>query len=504
MAKETPATGEIITDDVLRWSGATNTRIYQGDADPTQTWYQMLAGGTSAIDAYEALEEKDDMVGASLETRKDGVLKCETTILPATDDAAGTRWADFAIDVFKNIPDFDNTLYELLDAIGKGVAMVEVIWERAGNEIRVASLKPRPQQIFAFGQVGLPQTGPLLLTQYRGAAGQALPERKFLVHSFRPHAGNRWGSPLIRKVYWLSWFKRQDVRFWLKFLEKGSGTVMAKYPAGSSAEAKARALEMAQAANEDTAFAIPDNAVLEVLDKVRQGGTDNFMTLADALCNNGIARRILGQTLTSKGSDGGGSRALGSVHMDVKQEKIQVDAKSLMGVINDQLMTWLMLFNAGPEVAVPRWTVEYQQQEDLKTRAERDKLLVEMGVPYPVSYAQYVYKIPEVEAGEAILAPQSKPGNPAEGGNPLAAPPSGGNRGENAPPGGTADGTKNMSFAELGSADAAHVPEDIRGGVMDAERLITASIQDAARRVYAPMLDRILAEAEQAVKKKPR
>jgi phage gp29-like protein len=158
--------------------------------------------------------------------------------------------------------------------------------------------------------------------------------------------------------------------------------------------------------------------------------------------------------------------------MEVKQEKIEVDAKSLMGVINDQLMRWLMLFNAGPGVEPPKWIIEYKPAEDLERRAKRDQILVDMGVPFPVSHAQFVYQIPEPEGAEPLLAPikTAAPTPPAQSAIP--------------------------QFQESG------IPPDLADGIQDVERLVAGSVEAAARAVYAPLLKQILDEAEAAIQKK--
>ncbi|MFQ5818134.1 MAG: DUF935 family protein, partial [Terriglobia bacterium] len=232
---------------------------------------------------------------------------------------------------------------------------------------------------------------------------------------FRPRHGNRRGRPLLRRVFWPSWFKRQDLKFWLKFIEKGTGSIVVRYPAGSTDADKQRALEAAEAINEETAVAIPENfqIVSELLEASRAGSTDVFLTLADQLCNNEIARVILGQTLTQRGSEGGGSRALGEVHQQVRFEKIAADARDLMAVVNDQLLRWLFLFNFGPDVPTPRWAIALQPPEDLRERIAIDERLARLGLPIPLTYAQRTYSIPAAIPGETTLASSNTLSNPA-------------------------------------------------------------------------------------------
>lgn len=408
-----PVTHELVTTDVLATVGL-NLTPFAGSDQPSLAWRQMLADAQSAFPIYRDLEEKDGQVSSALETRKDGVLRRERKLIAASSSAADQARADFAREVLAAIPNFENILYELLDAVGYGVAIAEILWEQEGSRVFLRDLRPRPQELFAFGDPGRPQTGSLRFASSRfnptAPAAEnraALPEHKFLVYSFRPRHGNRRGRPLLRRVFWPSWFKRQDLKFWLKFIEKGTGSVVVRYPAGSTDADKQRALEAAEAINEETAVAIPENfqIVSELLQAARTGATDIFLTLADQVCNNEIARVILGETLTQRGSEGGGSRALGEVHQQVRFEKVAADARDLMAVINDQLLRWLFLFNFGPDVPIPRWAIPLDPPADLRARIEIDERLARLGVPIPLTYAQRTYSLPAASPGDPLLTP---------------------------------------------------------------------------------------------------
>lgn len=413
-----PVTAELVTPDVLATLGV-NLTPFAGSDQPSLAWRQMVSDSQSAFALYRDLEEKDGQVSSALETRKDGVLRRERKLIAASSSAADQSRAAFAREVLAAISGFENILYELLDAVGYGVAILEILWEQEGSRGRfgrvfIRELRPRPPELFAFGDPGKPQTGQLRFahgSRFTHSASQFLPEHKFLVYTFRPRHGNRRGRPLLRRVFWPSWFKRQDLKFWLKFIEKGTGSIVVRYPAGSTDADKQRALEAAEAINAETAVAIPENfqIVSELLDAARAGSTDVFLALADQLCNNEIARVILGQTLTQRGSEAGGSRALGEIHQVVRFEKVAADARDLMAVINDQLLRWLFLFNFGPDVPLPRWSVSLDPPEDLRARIEIDERLARLGLPIPLTYAQRTYSIPAPAPGETTLSVSSSP-----------------------------------------------------------------------------------------------
>jgi len=406
-----PVTDELITPDVLAAVGA-NPVAFSGADNPSAAWRLMLADSPAAFPLYRDLEEKDGQISSALETRKEGVLRRERKVVAASGAADDERRAAFAREVLAAIPNFENILYELLDAAGYGFTLAEILWEQEGSTVFIRDIKARPQELFAFGPSGQPQTGALQFFDRSLVAGRRslpLPEHKFLTYSFHPRHGNRRGRPLLRRVFWASWFKRQDLKFWLKFIEKGAGSVVVRYPQGASDQDKQRALEAAEAISSETAVAIPENfqIVSELLQAARAGDTNIFLALADQLCNNEIARVILGQTLTQRGADDGrGSRALGEIHQEVRFEKIAADARDLMSVVNDQLLRWLFLFNFGADVPVPRFSIQLDPPADLRQRIEIDERLARLGVPLPLTYLQRAYSLPAASPGETVISDQ--------------------------------------------------------------------------------------------------
>lgn len=398
--------------------------------NPTEVWQHLRFNPWLAMDVYDDMEEKDDMIASCLEARKENVLSKSRQVLAASDKRQDKKLADFIDETLESYFDvtdgehigFDNLLWEALDAIGKGVSIGETIFAEAADRIFIKDVRFKPQQLFSFGAGDMAayslatyptqQTGPLRLRP--GIYGDgissetALPERKFFVFSYRPRYSNRWGSPLLRKVYWLSWFKRQQARNWLRFGEKGAGTVLSRYPDGSPPDTQQKALDAARAIFEESVAAIPAKFQVEVLEQVRQAMGGTYKEFVDDFCNNGIARVILGQTLTSRGSEGGGSRALGEVHERVAEKKTEVDSKSLMLAVNTRLVWPLVLLNQGPVARPPIWTINYEPGKDLTTISDWLQRLWEMHVPIPRNWVYTTFQMPVPDENEETLPPPEK------------------------------------------------------------------------------------------------
>ncbi|HMU34359.1 MAG TPA: DUF935 family protein [Pyrinomonadaceae bacterium] len=354
-------------------------------ADPSWIWNQLTYNPWVAMAIYWEMEEKDAAIFSALDTRKTNVLSKNWNVLPAGEQRQDRKTADFVEECLNDyFCDFESFMFEALDAIGKGVSIGEKIFDEASDRIFIKEVRFKPQHLFSFGETGIagystasiayPQTGPLQLRTGVSATalpiGGELPEEKFFVFSFRPRYGNRWGDPVDRKAFWPSWIKRNSIKQWLRYQEKGSGVVIAKYPGSAGQKEQNDALAAAAAVQEETAVAVPDKFVLEVHEMVRNIGSSH-KELVDDFCNAEISRIYLGQTLTSRGSDGGGSRALGEVH-ERKEDKIgEADCKALMQVINDQIVQPLVRLNFGPSTRCPDFRIDFEPKEDLDARAKR-------------------------------------------------------------------------------------------------------------------------------------
>ena len=434
---------EILASDKLggyqNWSGAVLS--YLNTDDPGFLWEQLKWNPWLAMAIFEDMEDKDGTLFSCLEKRRDGVLSLPRYVKPASDKPEDVKIAEFVEDCLENYfggttatlnedaheSNFENFLSEALEAVGDGVTIGEIIFAEATDRIYIKEVKFKPQHLFSFGETGLatystplmmyPQTGKLHLrtgvSVENFGLGAELPENKFFVFSYQPRKGNRWGSPLKRKCFWQAWLKKSGVKGWLRYIEKGSGTVVARYNDSADATEQQNAVGAATAVQEESAVAIPKKFLLEVHEMVRNIGSSH-KELVDDYCNAEISRIVVGQTLTGRGSDGGGSRALGQVHERVESKKIEKDAKGLMAVVNKRLVRPLVVYNFGPKAAMPEWILEYEPGEDLNTMAERYSLLrTEVGLPLSKKALYEAFQTPEpIDKDDTLDQPQPQPQPP--------------------------------------------------------------------------------------------
>lgn len=398
---------ELTAPESLR--GGSTWSLYGADTaeNPSTVWREMTAeDGAAAIRYYDAMEAKDGHYAAQLQTRKDAVLSKDVELKTYEEGARADRVKAFCQEQIDRFDDFEGVVRQILDSLGSGVAVAELMYAREGGRIVLEDLRFRNPARFRFGPLGGPQTGPPALRDFSAGAdaGEPLPKNKMLVATFQERRGNRWGDPLGRHCWWPSWFKRQTLKFWLRMAEKGPGSVVTQYPRGSEEEERQNALEAARAINEDTAVALPEGMPWEIAAAAREGRADVFQALVQDWANGEISEVILGQTLTSAGSDrGSGSLALGEVHNDVRQEKTSSDARLAGRVVTLQIFAPLIALNFGPDAPRVWYEIQADPEEDQDAKAKRYRTFVDMGLPVPVAHALEQFGIPELEQGQEVL-----------------------------------------------------------------------------------------------------
>lgn len=393
-------------------------------ADPSWTYDQLHWNNSFAMYVYRDMEEKDDELTACLDTRKEAVLSKSRVVIPGGEKRQDKKIAEFIDETLEGYMGgtdgtrfgFTNFLWEAMDAIAKGVAIGENIYDVANDRVYIREVKFKPQWMFHFSEgpmeqyqnYGLPQTGDLRLNPNIAFAidgvdvEQSLPQNKFFVHTFRPYQGNRWGSPLDRKVFWLNWIKREGLKQWLRYLERGAGTIIARYQGAGTQGERELALKAAQAVAEEAAAAISKNFEVESLENVRQSLGSSHKELTDEYCNMAIARVILGQTQT-RGGEGGWSK--GNVQERVASRKTEVDALSLMLAVNTQLVWPLVLLNFGPVERPPIWTIKYEPPADVKANIDAMYRARLMGADLTKKFFYESNQWPMPGEGEDLMPP---------------------------------------------------------------------------------------------------
>jgi len=89
-------------------------------------------------------------------------------------------------------------------------------------------------------------------------------------------------------------------------------------------------------------------------------------------------------------TEDGSSRAQAEVHYTVRQDLVKADADLVNESFSRGPARWLTEWNF-PGAAIPRIVRHIEAEPDLRPRAERDRLLYEIGFRPSLAYVRNVY-----------------------------------------------------------------------------------------------------------------
>ena len=312
-----------------------------------------------------------------------------------------------------------DTFRTMLDAFTRGISVVEILWGtteerpfflRDGSQ-GIRAFKRVPTRYYAYPSAGNLQDRLMLSPSGMGQGGQLadFPARKFLICKCPARSGHPSNTALIRalaplwigSVYGWKWLANYAQLFGIPFR-------WAEYPNGD-AQAKAAVEKMLENMGSAGWGAFPAGVKLNIIQATgaaRENPQSYLMEIADKAADI----LILGQTLTTDVGDSG-SRALGDVHASIRLEVIQHAARWLEGILNDQLVPFIMEMNYGevpddcPEI---KFCIE--EPKDGLQMANRDKILFgDMGLPVSKKYLYRRHDVPEPQPGEELFEPKAAP-----------------------------------------------------------------------------------------------
>lgn len=330
----------------------------------------LTRGQARGLAIYDDLK-RDCHAGAVLDKRRLAVVSRAWDVEPASDSRIDKKAAALVKESLKAL-EFDRICGNLLEAVLKGYAVGEVMWTVRGGAIVPQDIIARSAQRFAMSIDGQPR----LRTRENLITGIELPDRKFIVQRFGATDDFPYGLGLGSSLFWPVMFKRQDITFWLKFVDKfGAPTAVGKYPNSASAGEKDKLLQALNAISNDAGIIVPEGMLVELLNIAAT--TDNYEKLARYL-DEQISERVLGETMTTSAAGAGMGSNQASVHDDVRLEIAQADANMLNATLSATLARWICDFNF-PTAGAPRITRDFDEPDDLDKVADRDEKLFNMG-----------------------------------------------------------------------------------------------------------------------------
>jgi phage gp29-like protein len=309
--------------------------------------------------------------------------------------------------------DFEDTLYNVMDALGKGISVSETHWMapgEPGNEMglwwpratrwvhpRYYGYSPLPgtedRLMLNMMEVRLsnPDAGQAIQQQAVAVAEGALgmpdgnyvngqlyarfPRDQFIISVMKQKSGHPVSGAMLRILgFW--WAASNFSWEWFLNLAQIFGVPLRWTNYSSTAPPGTITAIGEMMANLGSAgwAAFPEGVKVNI-EKALEGARDNpskaFIDASDIICD--IV--ILGQTLTTSQGERG-SQALGTIHKTVRDERITAVARRTAKVLNTQFLPALCRLNFGDDQECPWFQPSTKETKDLVNAATRYKTLL--------------------------------------------------------------------------------------------------------------------------------
>ncbi|MFT0211818.1 DUF935 domain-containing protein [Pseudomonas sp. F1_0610] len=354
---------------------------------------------------FQDMEERDGHIFSEISKRKRAVIGLDWTVDPARNATAQEKAdAEFLHELLLDLDNVEDLMLDMLDGIGHGYSCIELQWQRYGKEWQPQAFHHRPQSWFITENTN---QNKLLLRTNHGEPEELRPFN-WIVHTPKARSGYIARTGLYRVLAWPYLFKHYSTRDLAELLEVyGMPIRLGMYPAGTAEKEKATLLNAVTQLGHSAAGIIPESMKIE-FQAAAQGNADPFLAMMEQ-CDASISKAVLGGTLTSQtSSGGGGSYALGKVHNEVRHDLLESDARQLAATLTKDLLWPLIVLNRGGDLnnrRMPRFSFDLKQTEDLSTFATALPPLVNIGMQIPKTWVHDKLGIPQSDAHEEVLAP---------------------------------------------------------------------------------------------------
>lgn len=327
-------------------------------------------------DLFEDMEEKDAHVFAEMSKRKRALMGVDWDVVaPRNADKKEEALAEEVKEWLLDMEDFEDHLFDIGDAIGKGYSMLELGWHKLGNTL-LPTLEHQSARLFTIDENDRKK----ILLRNSGGRGDELWPFGWVTHVHKAKSGSIARGGLHRILAWPYLFKNYSIRDLAEFLEVyGIPMRLGTYPSGASDEEKNTLLRAVIGIGHSAAGIMPDGMNVDFKEAAK-GASDPYQFMIN-WCESVQSKAILGGTLTSTAQNTGLGSNLGDIHNEVRHDLLVSDVRQIAGTLNRDLLWPMVALNipgADPRRG-PRIKFISEEGEELNERAERDKLLFDMG-----------------------------------------------------------------------------------------------------------------------------
>ena len=363
-----------------------------------------VRNGDSPADYLELageLEERDLHYRSVLSTRKHAVEGMPLYVEPVDESDEEMKIAEAVTDDIQKHADILDLTKNSLDALGKGFAVNEILWDTSGERWKPSEFRFRDPRWFAYER----ETGILKLREAYGSDLILLEPYHYVIHEPNLISGKQitGGLAFSALFYWL--IKHYDVTSWAAFVDRfGYPVRVGKYGKKATKDDIVTLKRAVAAIGTDVGAVIPDSMILDIVEsKTTSSNAEVYEKLAE-WTDKQISKLVLGQTASTEGTAG----KLGNEDSqeEVRQDIQKADASQLEQTLNRDLVIPYVKFNFGMRKAYPRLKFRYIEEKNIEQIVNSIKDLVPLGLKVKKTEINSLLGLSVPEDDDEVLEPQ--------------------------------------------------------------------------------------------------
>ncbi len=387
-----------------------------------------LGEATAYLTLAEEMEEREPHYSSVMRVRKLAVSSLPVAIESPSDDPEDVKITDEVRELFAR-PSAGELISDLLDAIGKGYSVCEIMWERSLSRWEPREYIWRDPRFFRFDRVEGRELRMLTLNAPPAAADDLhamldpasvpLAPYKFVVHRPRMKSGLQIRGGLARLAAASYLCKSFTLRDWMAFAEVyGMPLRIGKYGPQATDKDIRTLINAVANLGTDAAAVIPQSMTLELVAAASSAGGEALFEKLATWLDHQTSKAVLGQTMTSDSGHSSGL-AQAKVHDEVRNDIRADDAVKLATTLDRDLIRAYVDLNHGPRKRYPSASFSIEEPEDLVSLAKALPPFLDRGLKVEASAIRDKFKLAEPAPDAELLTAASSPA-PAPAGNRLA------------------------------------------------------------------------------------
>ena len=360
----------------------------------------------SALQLFEQMEEKDAHLFSVANTRRLALTGLPWQIVSAdevqdvNERGPATEAADYCRGALSGLDTFEEFLQHLALALGRNLAVGEIVWDVVGGKLEPVELVPVDFGRLIFDDLDRVR----ILTEAEPRDGIEPPPNKFVMHTPHSVSGHPQRGGLLRATALAYLAKNLALKDWMVFSEIfGMPVRVARYEPSATAEEKREMLRMLEGLGTHAAGLFSKAVELQFVEANKFGQGPPYERMIEFL-NREISKAWLGQTLTTDTSGQQAALASTQVHEIVRKDVRADDIRKEGRTLRRDLLEPMVRLRFGPEVPVPYFR---RHESEARSHAELtgvlDAAVNQLGLKVPERWVRGALGLPEPSANEAVV-----------------------------------------------------------------------------------------------------